>query len=139
MRPDTTPITASIVFTVADMNFPVTLVFDPLKPFEVMIDFNQMCREEACPGHNIEWYIGRDLLNVGVDSETWVGEGDVAIRRDNHSQMAMVLRSKGGSATMTFPRAKFALFMARCSDLVPEGTEMDGFNWDEFDEERVTW
>lgn len=139
MISDPTPITASVIMTMADTQFPVMWVFNPLNPFEIMLDFNRICQEESCPGHNVEWHIGRALLEEGATSETWVGEGDVKVRRDSHFQMAMIVQNATGSAMLTFARSKAIMFLRRCSNLVPEGTEMDGFDWDEFDAERVTW
>jgi len=109
------------------------LQFDEEEPLEVEFFFDE--------DDEVVWTIGRDLLLSGMDSESWVGEGMVSLRRDDHNTIAMVLRPADGAmpATLLFRRRPLLAFLTHTYALVHAGQEFDGFDWDAFEEDRANW
>ncbi len=92
-------------------------------------------------GHlpDVTWHIGRDLVAEGLNSDFWVGEGDVKIRRDSHNTVQVWLNAPEGIAEVSIPWRPFKVFLDRTEALVPYGKEGEQLDWDEFDGERALW
>lgn len=127
-------ITAIVPFRVSDQDLTCEIQYDE-DAYPLALDFVFDENEEVL------WTIGRDLLLSGMDSDQWVGEGMVSVRRDNHNTITMVLRSYEDScpATLHFPRKSLLAFLTYTYTLVNAGTEFDHFDWEEFDAERTEW
>lgn len=116
------------------------LTYHEERPYEISFVFRQRCPEGDCSDlHDMVWVIGRDLLSEGIPSDTWIGTGDVRIRRDSHTRVAIYLNSPHGITELQVPYGSLKNFLQRTYAVVDTGTESEHFDWNEFDQVRVTW
>jgi len=133
-------INAILPFELAGNHYRCEMRYDEKDPFAVSFIFRQPCEEGDCQDtHEMKWIVGRDLMAEGLDSESWVGEGDVKLRRDSHGSVSVSLDSHEGKATITVPRRPLKDFIKRSYTIVDAGKEAERFNWEEFDQERASW
>lgn len=72
----------------------------------------------------INWQFSRDLLIAGLTSDTWVGEGDVAICRGDEDFLALHLSVDGKAATLLLRLVDVSQFLARSLLEMPIGDEL---------------
>lgn len=127
-------------FQMGGQHFRCEMQYEETAPYELTFVFRQACMDTDCQEiHEEKWIIGRDLLVEGLNSELWVGEGDVKLRRDSHNSVEIRLSSHEGSNTLTVPRRPLKSFIAWTENLVARGRESEQYDWDALDQERVTW
>jgi hypothetical protein len=84
-------------------------------------------------GPTVTWVISRDLLFEGTQGHT--GMGDVRLwPSPTHPRpvMYMQLESRGMTALFEVSLSTLEAWLLSTYDLVPPGTELDGFDWDLF-------
>lgn len=125
-------ITAIIPFQIAGEHRTCEVQYDSDDPYAFRFLFNNGVSDA-------QWLIGRDLLAEGLNSEIWVGEGDIRIRRNSHHTVEVSLDSHEGLAVVTVPRNSLKNFIKRSSTVVDFGKESNQYDWDELDAERALW
>ncbi|MFE7752732.1 SsgA family sporulation/cell division regulator [Streptomyces sp. NPDC057428] len=107
----------SCEFSYAEQDpFAVTLVFDT---------------GSECP---VRWVLSRDMLADGLSALS--GEGDVALwplydLPDGVASSFCLRLVNTSTALFEIPSEPVAQWLERTYAMVPQGTEMDGVNWDE--------
>jgi hypothetical protein len=99
--------------------------YDPALPLVVCVEFL------AAGGPRVLWRIGRDLLRQGLHETS--GLGAVRIRPSNRADRAtawLQLVSKDMAALFELPVPPLAEWLARTYEIVPEGCEFTGVDWD---------
>lgn len=117
--------------------------YDGKDPYAVTLVFTQPSPDgEYGEVQELTWTVGRDLLFGGLDSEKWLGQGDVRVRRDAHSQVTVRFFSREEDekiADVVFSFNKLRQFLWRTERIVARGKESNQIDWDEFDSEREEW
>ena len=137
-------ITGILPFQIQGAHFTCEMQYDEDHPYELTFIFRISCQEADCTDtHEQTWIIGRDLLAEGADSELWVGEGDVKLRRNAHNSVEIALQTRENNqevvAIVTVPRRPLRDFISRTYGVVDAGKESERFDWDSLDAERATW
>jgi hypothetical protein len=133
-------ITDTLPFRLGTQQHSAEMEYNESDPYVVTFIFRQRCAEADCTDiHEVAWVISRDLLTEGIDSESWVGVGDIRVRRDSHVGVEVYLTSHEGVVTVQVPRSRLRAFLKRTATVVDYGKESDQIDWEEFDKERVTW
>lgn len=131
-------ITATIYANCGSTQFKCDAVFLEEDPFAVTLTFQQANDTT----NKEEWRISRELLAEGLDSELWIGMGDVRVRRDSHNTVQLHLENHEEDnlyITLSLPRRPLKEFLTRTHAKVAAGTESDLIDWDDFDEMRAEW
>lgn len=128
-------------FQMGEQHFRCEMQYDKTKPYELTFVFRQACRDLDCKElHEMEWVISRELLTEGLDSETWVGEGDVKIRRDSHNTLQIQLSPyQTDPSIISVPRRTLKQFIDWSYTEVKAGAESEQYNWETLDAERALW
>jgi hypothetical protein len=98
------------------------LTYDPDDPYAVHLLFHLDARD----GDEIGWSFARDLLAVGLEEPS--GMGDVRIwpwTTPDGESVALALSSPDGQAVFEVPRAPLARFLDAAYTTVPAGREGD--------------
>jgi hypothetical protein len=103
----------------AGITFPCDFLYDPTDPFAMTLVFRPPDRSP------ITWTFGRDLLLVGIDEPTGVGDVSIApwLGADGHAEVAITLSSPDGELQVQARRRDVARFVAEMLEAVPEGAE----------------
>lgn len=101
------------------------MAYDPADPLAVSVEF--VCGS----GMHTTWTMGRDLVAEGLTSRCPVGLGDVRIWQYGEDGLRIRLHSDEGSADLLAEIEDVADFLSRTYQLVPEGSELEGFDVDE--------
>lgn len=130
-------------YQIHGVHFRCEMRYDENNPYEMTFVFRQACQEADCKDmHEYAWVVSRELITEGVESETWVGVGDVSLRRDSHNTIQVIFRAheaNENTSTVTVPRKPLKEFLRLSYDLVDAGKESEQINWAEFDDERALW
>lgn len=133
-------ITGILPFYLGEQYFRCEMKYDETKPYELTFAFRQACKDVDCSElHEEEWIVGRDLITEGLDSELWIGVGDIRLRRASHNKIEIYLNAPEGDATITVPRRVLKDFIRRTETVVRPGEESGQYDWDILDAERASW
>lgn len=134
-------ITGTLPFHISGVKRICEMQYDESDPYSIKFAFRQPSEEDSAVMSEARWAVSRDLVVDGLKSDRWTGVGDFSIRRNSQIDVAFRLRPRDSDliATVYVPYRQLHNFLQRTYNLVPLGTESDRIDWDEFEEERVTW
>ncbi|MGP9016962.1 SsgA family sporulation/cell division regulator [Streptomyces sp. BR1] len=120
------PLYVELLHEGGDAMTPVEAVmtYDPDDPLAVSVDF--VCGN----GTHTTWTMGRDLVAEGLLSRRPVGLGDVRVWYCGDGGLRIRLDSDEGSADLLAGLEDVAVFLSRTYQLVPEGSELEGYDVD---------
>ncbi|MFD9484517.1 SsgA family sporulation/cell division regulator [Streptomyces sp. NPDC059991] len=120
------PLYVELLHEGGDAMTPVEAVmtYDSDDPLAVSVDF--VCGN----GTHTTWTMGRDLVAEGLTSRRPVGMGDVRVWYCGDGGLRIRLDSDEGSADLLAGLEDVAEFLSRTYQLVPEGSELDGYDVD---------
>lgn len=81
-------------------------------------------------GMPIRWQFGRELILTGMCSDTWVGLGDVQVRRGEQREVLgdevveIALSTPSGNAVLLLPLVDLSRFVGRTLVEMPLGDEL---------------
>jgi hypothetical protein len=119
-RPTTRQIPLTLLTVDGDCAVPGTFRHEPTDPYAVRVGLHL----DECL---VEWFMGRELLQAGLEDVAGIGDVCVHPGVDEHGRAVvhLELSSPDGAAVLMMPARELEQFLADSYRSVPAGAEID--------------